>query len=89
MLEKTMQKYERAARLVADGARIKDAIRKEHMSMATWYKCKAATRKPRKYNKTKPAKFIDLAPVTAPNANNVAVVVCSLDQVKNVIEVLR
>lgn len=87
MQDKTMKKYERAAARVANGANIAHAVKQEQMSMATWYKCKKASRKPRKYNKS--AKFIDLAPVVTTGANNVAVVVCSLEQVKNVIEVLR
>lgn len=93
------ERYEKAKALVAGGSSVSQAVIDAGTSMPTFKKMKAAESggqaKPAKPGpkpkKPKTHEYVDLAPViTAPNPyQNVAVIVCTAEQIGNVLRGLK
>lgn len=84
MRPETIEKYERVNSAREKGIPLEAALAAEKMGSATYYAVKAKRKTTRKYNKRGHIpQFIGLTPIPA---TRVAVVFCTPEQVKSVIE---
>jgi ACT domain-containing protein len=84
----TMEKFNKTKELLASGEckNLAEALKKTGLNPKAWYSLKKTIKRP--YNKKKHQTFIDV-PMQAHVGSKVTVIVCDLEQVKNVVENLR
>lgn len=97
MRSETIEKYEQAKALIKQGMKMRDAIKKVHMSSSSYYNVHdgnidGAEIKKKPGPKLKAHVFADMPrkPASAvSSATNVAVIFCAPDQLQNVLQNLK
>lgn len=85
MLPATQEKYQNVQTRIANGEKLKDAVKAEKMSFGTYYLAKKTFKPKRKYQKKAPS-FIDVPLQTQATSEKVVVIVCQTHQLKSLLE---